>query len=64
MVAMAESLFSIWLAYFPTWVVRFMLVPVMLVTAALSSSVVWATLVNPPPHPDQVVGSIAALFNV
>ena len=41
-VAMSNTLVAMWLAYSPTWVVRFMLVPVMLVTAALPYSVAWS----------------------
>ena len=38
-VAVVESLLAMWLAYYVNWVIRFILAPVMLVTAALSSTV-------------------------
>ena len=46
MVAMYKPLFARWLEYLATWVMRFMLAPVRLVTSALSSAVAWTRLVN------------------
>ena len=61
---MSEFLVARWLAYSATCVVRLLLVPVRLITAALSFSVAWVRLVNASYIPIRLSAPYLPWFNV